>query len=395
MRRKRSVAAALLLVAVNMRLVVAAVPPVLSQIRHATGLSSAAGGLLTSVPVLCFGLVALAAPRLIRRFSMGPLLSLTMLVVVAGAALRLAPSVAMLFLGTVVLGSGIAVGNVLLPGLVKRDFPRQRVVMTALYSVALSGGATTAAGLTVPLEHGFGVGWRVAIALWALLAVVAVLLWTPHVVHEHRQGPVEPDEPVAGLWRDPLAWCVSGFMGFQSFGFYSTLSWLPTILKAHGLSATHAGLMLSLASFAGMLGALLAPSFERRLQRPSVAVLLCIGFCCAGYGGLLAAPGSATFVWCLLFGFGQGAPLALALGYIVGRAHDSHVAAHLSTMAQSVGYLIAATGPFALGALHGATGSWTLPIALLIVMLVPMLATGLVASQDRLVLHASESSPSL
>ena len=387
MRRNRSLATALLIAAVNLRLTVAAVPPVLNQIRATTGLSSAGAGLLTGLPVFCFGIAALAAPRLIRRFSMGPLLTLTLLTVLAGCAVRLVPSLLPLFLGTAVLGSGIAVGNVLIPGLIKRDFSQQRLLMTTLYSVALSGGATIAAGLTVPLEHAFGIDWRVAIAIWGVMAVLAILLWAPHVREEAARGDTSHGAPIRGLWRDPLAWCVSGFMGFQSFGFYATLSWLPTIARANGVSASHAGLLLSVASFSGMLGALTAPWFERRIRRESTAVMLCIGLCAFGYTGLLLAPGSATVLWCVLFGFGQGAPLALALGYIVARAPDSHHAAQLSTMAQSVGYLIASAGPFAMGALHGATGSWTVPIVMLLVSLVPMLLTGLVASQDRFVLN--------
>ena len=391
MRHNRSLAAALLIAAVNLRLTVATIPPVLSQIRHTTGLSSAGAGLLTGVPVFCFGVVALASPRLIRRFSMGPLLSLTLLTVIAGAAVRLVPSALPLFLGTVLLGAGIAVGNVLIPGLIKRDFPQKRVLMTALYSVALSGGATIAAGLTVPIEHATGLDWRVTICLWVLPAVVAVLLWTPHVREESARLELTEGAPIRGLWRDPLAWCVTGFMGLQSFGFYATLSWLPTIAEAHGVSASHAGLLLSLAAFAGMFGALGAPSFERRLRRPGTAVVICIIACAAGYVGLLVSPGSDTFVWCILFGFGQGAPLALALGYIVARSPDSHHAAQLSTMAQSGGYLIAAAAPFAMGALHGATGSWSLPIVMLLVSLVPMLLTGLAASRHRYVLAGAGS----
>ena len=385
MRHNRSLAVALLLAAVNLRLTVAAVPPVLSQIRATTGLSSAGAGLLTAVPVVCFGLVALASPRLIRRFSMGPLLSLTLLTVIAGCLVRLAPSVAPLFVGTVLVGSGIAVGNVLIAGLVKRDFPSHRVLMTTLYSVALSGGAAIAAGLTVPIQHALGVDWRIAIGLWAVPALIAVLVWTPHV----REEAVRDDghgAPLPGLWRNPLAWCVTGFMGFQSFGFYAMLSWLPTIAEAHGVSASHAGLLLSLASFSGMVGALVAPSLERRLRRSSTAVVVSVVVCAAGYTGLLVAPNTATYLWCILFGSAQGATLALALGYIVARARDSHHAAHLSTMAQSGGYLIASAAPFAMGALHGATGSWTLSIVMLMGILGPMLLTGLVASQDRFVL---------
>jgi CP family cyanate transporter-like MFS transporter len=390
MRRSRSHAAALLLVALNLRLVVAAVPPVLGEIRHATGLSSAGGGLLTAVPVFCFGLAALAAPRLIRRFGMGPLLGLTMAAVICGCALRLVPSLFMLFVGTAVLGVGIAVGNVLVPGLIKRDFPAQRVLMTALFSVALAGGAAVAAGLTVPLEHATGIDWRIAISLWGVFAVLAVILWTPHLRRERTRKAVGNDEPVRGLWRDPVAWFVSGFMGLQSFGFYALLSWLPTILRSHGMSAAHAGWMLSFSSLFGMLGALTAPSLERWMRHPSLLLVICVALAASGYVGLMTAPVSATYLWCALIGLGQGAPLALALGYIVGRAPDSNHAAHLSTMAQSVGYLIASAGPFAMGALHGVSNSWTLPLAMLLVVLVPMLLTGLAASRDRHVLAAPQ-----
>jgi MFS transporter, CP family, cyanate transporter len=386
-RSNRSVAAALLLAAVNLRLAVAAVSPVLGQIRHTTGLSSAGGGLLTGVPVFCFGLAAFAAPRLIRRFSMGPLLSIALVVVVGGCALRLVPSVSMLFVGTVVLGIGIAVGNVLVPTLIKRDFPVQRVLMTALYSVALSGGASLAAGLTVPIEHALGVDWRGAIALWGTVAVVAVLVWTPHVRAEHAdRGGNTDGTPVHGLWRDPLAWCVSGFMGLQAFGFYATLSWLPTIFESHGMSAAHAGWLLSFTAFAGMFSALVTPALERRVSHKSLLVVGCVALCAAGYTGLLIAPTAAPYLWCALLGAGQGAPLALALGYIVNRAPDSNHAAHLSTMAQGFGYLIASAGPFAAGALHGIDDSWTLPLIMLLISLVPMLFTGLVASESRLVL---------
>ena len=343
------------------------------------------------MPVFCFGLVALASPRLIRRFSMGPLLSLALVAVIGGCAVRLAPALLPLFLGTVLLGvrhRPSATSDPARPD--KARLPRSAGADDgALFGRALRPGAAIAAGLTVPIEHALGVGWRIAIALWGVPAAIAVMLWTPHVREEAARDDGH-GAPIPGLRRDRLAWCVTGFMGLQSFGFKATLSWLPTIAESHGVSASHAGLLLSLASLAGMLGAFTAPSFERRLHRASTALVLYIVVCAAGYTGLLLAPGSALIVWCLLFGFGQGAPLALALGYIVGRAPDSHHAAHLSTMAQSGGYLIASTAPFAMGALHGATGSWTLPIVMLLVSLVPMLLTGLVASQNRYVLaHVS------
>jgi CP family cyanate transporter-like MFS transporter len=386
--RRLSPAVALIVVALNLRIAVAAVSPVLPQIRHTTGLSSAGAGLLTALPVFCFGAVALAAPWLIRRLGMAPVLGLALVTMLCGYALRLVPSVGTLFVGSAVVGAGIAIGNVLLPGLIKRDFPERRVLMTSLYSVALGGGATAAAGLTVPIEHATGLDWRTTIMLWSVFAVIALVLWAPHVRREQSAGLIETPR-IRGLWRDPLAWCVTGFMGLQAFGFYAILSWLPTILELHGISATTAGALLSLSTLAGMVASLFAPTLEPLAPRRGTAVLLSCLVLGVGYAGLVLAPGSVQYVWCILIGAGQGALLALALGYITGRSPDSSHAAQLSTMAQSVGYMIAASGPFVMGALHGISGTWTVPLIVLLVALIPTLAVGIVAARDGHVLTAT------
>jgi CP family cyanate transporter-like MFS transporter len=386
-RSSRSTAAALLMAALNLRLAIAAVPPVLGSIRADTGLSSAGGGLLTAVPVFCFGACALWAPRLIRRFGLGPLLTLVLVAVIGGCALRLLSPVAALFAGTAVIGGAIAIGNVLVPSLIKRDFAAQRVAMTALYSVALFIGGGLSAGLTVPLGHLTGLGWRETVALWAILAVLGLGVWLPHARAEaRRDAPTAPLMGVGGLWRDRLAWCVTLFMGLQSLGYYATLSWIPTILEDHGVSAGTAGWLLSYSTIPGLLAALGTPLIERRLTRPGRLVILAAGLCAGGYLGLLLAPADGIYAWMTLLGLGQGVALSLALGYITARAPDGHHAARLSTMAQSVGYMLAAGGPFLLGALHGWTGGWTVPLCLLLALLVPLVGAGLVASAPRFVL---------
>lgn len=384
--RNRSLAVALVVVGLNLRLAIAAVPPVLSQVRHTTGLSSAGGGLLTALPIFCFGLVAIAAPRLIRRLSMGALLGLTMVAVFAGSALRLAPSLVALFAGTAVIGAGIAVGNVLVPSLIKRDFGGKLVLLLALYSLALCLGGAIPAGLTVPLEHATGLGWRPAVAVWGLVAVVALVLWLPHARGDEQSSATAQRPAASALLRDPLAWCVTIFMGLQSFGFYATFSWIPTLLENHGTSNATAGWLLSYSMFPSMLAALATPALVRRARRPAALVLLSAACCGGAYAGLLAAPSSATYLWMTLLGLSQGALLALALGFIVARAPDTQHAAQLSTMAQSIGYLLASSGPFIVGALHGATGGWALPMAVLLCALVPLTICGLVASEDRHVL---------
>ncbi|MGC9221736.1 MAG: CynX/NimT family MFS transporter [Solirubrobacteraceae bacterium] len=379
--------AALVVVSFNLRLAVASVPPVLNQITNSMRLTTAESGLLTSVPVICFGVVALASPRLIRRFNMGPLLGLVLATLLAGTALRILGSVQVLFASTAVIGSSIAVANVLVPALIRRDFHQQRVLMTTLYSVGLGGSAALAAGLTLPLEQALGSGWHLSLALWGLGAAVALAMWAPYTRAHTEQPTMSSGAPVTGLWRDRTAWAVTIFFGVQSFGFFSMLSWLPTILRAHGMSAPEAGLMLSLSGFAGMAASLVTPTLERRTGRSQMMVAACVTMSGCGYAGLLIEPGALQALWSVAIGLGQGSQLALAVGYIVARSPDGNHAAHLSTMAQSAGYMLAAVGPFAMGALHDVTGGWRLPIAMLLISSVPLLPAGMAAAKNRLVLQ--------
>lgn len=396
LRRPALAGAALIAVALNLRIAIAAIPPVLSAIRRDTGLSSAGTGLLTAVPIMCFGAFALTAPRLIRRFGMAPLLGLTMLAVAAGSAIRLAAPTAALFAGTAVLGAGIAVGNVLLPGIIKRDFPAQVTILMACYSASLYVGPALSAGLTVPIEHATGLGWRPVVALWGAAALVALVAWSPFL-RSSRPGnvPASQPAPIRGLWTDRLAWQVTLFMGLQSFQYYAMLNWIPTIFEDHGVATARAGWLLSFSTFPGMAAALATPFVVRRLP-PRVLVVAGVVLNAGAYAGLITDPTGAAYVWMTLLGIGQGISIALALGFIVARAPDGHHAAHLSTMAQGVGYLIAWSGPFLLGAVHGATGDWTVPIALLGVVLLPLVIAGLGACRDRHVLEgrqAAEEAP--
>jgi MFS transporter, CP family, cyanate transporter len=367
---------------------VAAIPPVLTEIQRETGLSAAAAGVLTALPVLCFGFFALATPALIKRLRMVPLLVIAVLAIVVGSAIRLGEPLVALFAGTVVLGAGIAIGNVLVPGLIKRDFPRRAAAMVGLYSVGLSLSGATAAGLTVPIEDLFGGDWRPAVAIWGIGALFAAAFFAPRA-REERAAPAPAAEPAVAraLWRDRLAWNVTLFMGLQSVIFYTTLSWLPSILESDGLSRAQAGAVLSFSFFPAMLASFATPMIQRRLRRQSLLVSAAAGGFLAAFIGLIAAPTGAPYLWAALLGLSQGVTLTLSLGFIVARAPDTHHASHLSTMAQGVGYLIAAAGPFLFGALHEITSSWTSPIFLLVAVLVPMTIVGFAASREGHVLE--------
>jgi MFS transporter, CP family, cyanate transporter len=374
----------IVLLAANLRPALTGLTPLIGQIRADTGMSYGVAGLLTALPLLAMGVLSPIAPLLARRLGMGRVLLVSMLVLAAGILLRSAGAAAALFLGTAVLGAGIAVGNVLLPSLVKREFPERVGLMTSTYSTALAVSAAIAAGASFPVADQVGIGWRGSLALWALPAFVAAVAWLPQVryVRTANTSPAA-SQGVRAPWRSALAWQVTLFMGLQSLGYYVVLTWLPEILQEEaGMSAARAGWMLALAQVVGIASIFLAPVLAGRKPSQHGIVVVAVTLTGAGALGLLVAAETATALWVVLLGLGQGACFSLALTFFALRASDSEHAAALSGMAQSVGYLLAAVGPFLFGLLRDETHAWTVPLALLFAVAVCLLITGLGAARD-------------
>jgi MFS transporter, CP family, cyanate transporter len=374
----------IVLLAANLRPALTSVSPLIGQIQTDTGIGNGTAGLLTTLPLLAFALLSPIAPRLAHRFGMERVLLTSLLALAAGILLRSVEAIAALFLGTAILGAAIAAGNVLLPGLVKREFPERVGLMTSVYSTALGVSAAIAAGASFPIAQQTGIGWRASLALWALLAFLAAVVWLPQIRRTNpADAPAETSQEVKGLWRSALAWQVTLFMGLQSLAYYVVLTWLPEILQeAGGMSASLAGWMLALAQAVGVASMFLAPVLAGR--RPSQHGVVVASVILAGVGtlGLLIAAGTATALWVVLLGLGQGACFSLALTFFALRAPDPEHAAALSGMAQSVGYLLAAAGPFLFGVLRDGTHAWSAPLALLLAIMVCLLVAGLGAARN-------------
>ncbi|KSW22696.1 MULTISPECIES: CynX/NimT family MFS transporter [unclassified Pseudomonas] len=379
----------LVLVALNLRPALSSLAPLLNTVREHTGLSAAAAGLLTTLPVLCLGLFAPLAPRLARRLGAERAVLAILLLLAAGIVLRSLFPIAGLFLGSLVAGASIGIIGVLLPGIVKRDFPHIAGIMTGVYTMALCLGAALAAGASVPLAELFGDAWQPALAAWALPAVLAALVWLPQTrqaQHAHRQA-----FQVRGLWRDPLAWQVTLYMGLQSSLAYIVFGWLPSILIDRGLSPTAAGLMMSGSVMVQLLSALGAPWFGTRGRDQRLVVFLVLALTLAGLLGLLYAPGGSLWLWAVVLGLGQGGTFSIGLALIVLRSPDAHVASHLSGMAQGVGYTLAALGPFLVGLVHDLSDGWNAVGVIFIAISLGALVAGLGAGRDRLVGVRSEA----
>ncbi|WP_153772666.1 MFS transporter [Pseudomonas sp. MNR3A] len=346
----------LVLVALNLRPALSSMAPVLGQVSEGLGLNASAAGLLTTLPVLCLGLFAPLAPILARRFGSERVILGILLTLALGILLRSALGATGVFVGSLIAGASIGIIGVLLPGIVKRDFPAHAGTLTGVYTMALCLGAAMAAGSTVPLSQYFGDSWAMGLGFWLLPALLAMLVWAPQARQGH--GAHQVAYRVRGLWRDRLAWQVTLYMGLQSSLAYIVFGWLPSILIGRGLSPTQAGLVLSGSVLVQLISSLSAPWLATRGKDQRLAIVVVMLVTLGGLFGCLYAPISGLWGWAVLLGLGQGGTFALALTLIVLRSKDSHVAANLSSMAQGVGYTLASMGPFAVGLVHDLTDGW-------------------------------------
>jgi CP family cyanate transporter-like MFS transporter len=381
-----------MLVAINLRPAAASVGPLLHRIEHGEGLSNAGASALTTLPVLCFGLVAPVAPPLARRLGVHAAVALALFLLLAGQLIRLITGVGFLFLGTALAGSAIAIGNVLMPVMVRRDFTDHAGTAMSIFSASLIGFAALAAGVSVPVANALGGGWRSGLGIWALPAGIAALVWLPALIRRASPNVAASSSAVLAeprprdlrrLLRNPLAWQVTLFFAVQSGGFYATLSWLPSIFRSQGYSEAHAGVLLSVTLIVGIFTGLTVPSLAHRLRDQRILVIVACLLSALGWIGILVAPTSASYLWVVLLGLGQNASFPLVLMLIVLRGGSVRSTQALSAMAQSVGYGLAALAPLAVGAIHGLSHSWTADEILLLVLVLPQLLLGLGAGRPR------------
>ncbi len=323
-----------------------------------TGLSASGASVLTTLPILCLGLFAAPTPALARRFGAERVLLLSLVLIVVGTLLRAGGTLPLLFTSAVLAGAGIAMGNVLLPGLVKRSFVHRAALMTGLYTLAICAGAASATALTVPLKTAvFNDSWAQALAFWAAPATVVLLLWAPQALRTRAQ-PVDAAARGGSLWRDALAWQVTAFMGLQSALAYIVIGWLSPLMRARGIDSADAGFIVATSILAQLLTCLLVPSFAARCRDQRALAVSLSGLTLVAFLGLMVGPLSARWLWAVLLGCGQGGTFALALSLIVMRSGNAHVTAQLSAMAQGWGYVLAAGGPLLVGFLLEWTGSY-------------------------------------
>ncbi|WP_413110790.1 MFS transporter [Thaumasiovibrio sp. DFM-14] len=357
--------AGILTLALNLRGPFTSVAPLLEQIITSLSLSTASAGIVTGLPLLAFALISPFGANAIKHLGTERSLVLALLFIAGGIGLRSAGAIPTLYLGTLLLGAGIALGNVLLPVVVKTHFPAKISQLTALYTFTMGIGSTLGAGLMVPLstiQSDIMDGWQIALLFNLLFPVIALSIWIP-LLKKSRSASINRQSSHRStryLLTNPIAWQVTFALGLNSFTFYSFAGWLPKILNDAGYSEVEAGMLYAALQFATMLpGLVLVPFLARCNKRILVTVIASMNV--VAITGLLYFP-SLAMVWCVMFGFCNCATFIMALSFVGLRTQTTAQAAALSGMAQSFGYAFAAIGPSLLGLLYSLTNSWTAPL---------------------------------
>ncbi len=372
---------AVLAVALNLRAPIVAVSPVLDTISADLGVSAGTAGLLTSLPVLCFSLATPLASWLLARAGMerGVLVALGVLLV--GTALRSVDGLAWAIVGTIVIGVAITVGNVAVPVVIGRDVPPARAgLVLGAYTAVLNVGSMITLSLTVPLAAAVG-GWRAALLLWGVLAVVAAGIWWAGTRGRGGRPAGRAGEPTASdWWRRPAVWGLTLAFAGQAFSYYGMTAWLPLLLRDElGMDAGAAGLSSSVFQVFAIIGAFGVPALLRWFAGPRPALLAVCAAWAALPLGLLLAP-QYWAVWCALGGVAQGGGFTVIFSIVARLARDLTESRRISAVVQGGGYLVAATGPTVVGAVHDATGTWTAPLLIVVAAVGVLTAAGTAAA---------------
>jgi MFS transporter, CP family, cyanate transporter len=369
----------IIFIATNLRSPLTSIGPLMEILRTQLGISNTIIGILPAIPLLAFGVFSNLSPILAIRIGMERLLFFSLILLTLGIGIRSMAGENLLFTGTILIGLAISICNVLLPSLIKRDFPQKVGLMTGIFSVSMNLCGAIASGISIPLASGLNLGWSGALEIWGTLSFLSILLWYPQV----RKKPVQKTDvksemkKEAKLWASSTAWCVTFYMGLQSLLFYVIVAWVPQILTNQGMSASSAGWMISIMQFAILPVTFIVPILAGKAENQRLFVLITSLLYLIGVAGLIYGGNSLALISMILLGIAVGSSFSLSMMFFSLRTRTSQTSAELSGMAQSIGYLLASIGPTLFGLLHVFSKGWTIPLVLLMACAILLFLAGL------------------
>lgn len=369
----------------TMRSPITSVGPIIDLLKEQLHISNVIAGFITTIPLLAFAIVSPIVPKIARKYGIERALFLSLFILAIGVILRSTGSSIALYSGTVLIGIGIAFSNVLMPSILKLRFPLQIGLLTGIFTVAMNVTASIAAGVSYPIASS-AFGWQGALGIWLVFIVIAIAVWFPQtrtVSHQQAQQTGQP--PAKKIWQYPLTWALTFAMGLQSFLFYTTASWIPSMLIEQGMQPSAAGIMFSIMQLSQIPMTFLIPILAGRTNDQRKIVVFFTILYMIGFGGLLLEWTNATIIWMILLGLAGGASFGMCMMFFSVRARNAYEAAELSGFGQSLGYVLAATGPVLYGFVHDQAGSFHKANILYIVVALLVFIFSYISAKDRYV----------
>lgn len=372
----------LVFIGANLRAPITSVGPVIREITAYFQLSNIEAGIMVTLPLLSFALLSALIPKLSKIIGLERFLLFSLLLLAFGLIIRVSDSVFLLFLGAAIVGAAITVGNVLMPAFIKKEFPKQVGLMTGIYSASMNLSAALAAGFSIAIGRNTGLGWKASIGVWSILAMFAFIVWLPQVIRKKASNTKAVPSSSVSLLKSKLAWHITVFMGLQSLIFYSIIAWLPVVLQSWGMDKESSGWVLSYIQFAQLPMMFIGPVLANRMKNQKLLVWIIAVFMLFGILLLMLFEIRFVYISAVLIGISGGLAFSLAMMFFVLRTKESTMAARLSGMAQSFGYLIAAVGPPLFGLLYDFSENWVYSFYLLLVGVIVLLYAGIHSSKN-------------
>ncbi|WP_353463263.1 MFS transporter [Mammaliicoccus sciuri] len=362
----------ILLIGASLRAPITSVGIALPSIKETLNLSNTSVSLITIIPLLSFAVISLFAAKISHKFGLERTVFGALILICIGIALRAITGVSWLYVGTILIGVGIAFGNVLTPGIIKMNFPLRIGIMTGYYTVVMNIFGSASSYVTAPLVKHFN--YNIAISLIGIVTFIGIIIWS-FQLNKHETVNSSQTTTNINVWKSPLSWQITLLMGGQSMIFYSLINWLPEFLLSHGTPINEAGIYLSILQLAIIPLTFVTPIFAEKMKNQVLITFVTGLLFVLGILTLMSQPNWA-FLGIILIGIASGLAFGLVNTFFGLRTENGLTAAKLSGMSQSIGYLFAAIGPLLFGILHDATNSWNTSFGILLVTSIIIMIIG-------------------
>jgi len=365
-KEKTLIILGIIFISFNLRAPITAVGSLVNMIQAEYALSGGALGFITTLPLIAFAIVSPFVAKCSRKFGYGKSMLGGLFFIMAGEIIRSYTNSIGLFVGTAFLGIGIAIGNVLIPSIIKTKFPSNIGIMSSVYVSGMCIFAAVGAGISIPLAKGLNLGWKNSLASWLILTIITLFVWLPQLKSKQNTAPTTKniiEGKSTSIWKSSTAWWVTLFMGTQSLLFYSLVAWLPTIIVSKGTSVSFSGNMAFLFQITAIPSTLIIPILcDKFTKQRGLVMFVCILYLSGMILFLFAESQIIILLSILFLALGMGGTISLSIAFISLRSPNAKKTSELSGMSQSGGYLLAAVGPILMGIIYDKLHTWTLPI---------------------------------